>query len=791
MTQFFRDPEAFDALARTVIPCLFDGKGPDDRVRVWVVGCSTGEEVYSLAMLLREEMARLRERESGGMGEWASGGVAADATGEGAGARGAVGEREGAGAAAVSHSPIPPLSHSSAPPRVQIFATDIDGDAVDVARQGRYPESIGEHVSQERLERFFTREKGQYRVRKEVREMCVFSTHNLIQDPPFPELDLISCRNLLIYLDSQIQGKVVGLFHYALRSGGFLFLGAAENIAGRPDLFETVDRSRRIYRRREMSIRAPVELPLAWKAGGAERASAAAPRPPAVLETALHRTLERVLLDEYTPAGMVIREDGDVAYLFGPTGPYLAPSAGAAFNALALVRKSLRADLRNALKEAARTQEPAKRRALPGRTGAGTGAAHIVVRPFTEMGAGLYLVIFQEAPAPAAGAAGPARSPSDDAALDQLHHELRSTREHRTAPAAAGHAPRGGGCRVGGFAPPRGPPAAALRLPASRTADGGRRRGPPAAGGGQPAEQRGEVHAFRRARLGSVGGGGGGGPPPPRQKLVERRAGPPRGEKPPPTPSTIVEIRVRDDGIGISPDLLPHVFDLFTQGKRTPDRAQGGLGLGLTLVRRLVEMHGGSVEARSEGEGKGSEFVVQLPLQGSGFRAQGSGPEAAQPEARGAGSGPGAEPPTASDSAPAPGTGPEPRTLNPEPSPEPSAAKRILLVEDNPDAAEVLAAILEMDGHQVLVAHDGPAALNLAAGYAPDTVLMDIGLPGMNGHEVARRLREHRIAPDAVLIALTGYGADEDVRRSHEAGFAYHLTKPVDPDALKQIVRSA
>ena len=248
---------------------------------------------------------------------------------------------------------------------------------------------------------------------------------------------------------------------------------------------------------------------------------------------------------------------------------------------------------------------------------------------------------------------------------------------------------------------------------------------------------------------------------------------------------------MRDDGIGISPDLLPHVFDLFTQGKRTPDRAQGGLGLGLTLVRRLVEMHGGSVEARSEGEGKGSEFVVQLPLQGSGFRAQGSGPEAAQPEARVAGSGPGAEPPTATARAPAPGTGHHPPTVNPEPSPEPSAAKRILLVEDNPDAAEVLAAILEMDGHQVLVAHDGPAALNLAAGYAPDTVLMDIGLPGMNGHEVARRLREHRIAPDAVLIALTGYGADEDVRRSHEAGFAYHLTKPVDPDALKQIVRSA
>ena len=234
VTEFFRDPEAFETLAQRVLPRVLEGKGADDQVRLWVVGCATGEEVYSLAILMREQIDG-RQRESGRMGE-----------------------RENGGAAA-SHSPTPPLSHSPTQRRalVQIFATDIDEEALDTARRGRYPESIREHVSPERLERFFLPEQNGYRIRKEIRQMCVFSKHNVLHDPPFPDLDLISCRNLLIYLDSHIQGKVIGLFHYALRTGGFLFLGAAENIAGRPDLFEPVERSQRLYQRRDLAVRAP------------------------------------------------------------------------------------------------------------------------------------------------------------------------------------------------------------------------------------------------------------------------------------------------------------------------------------------------------------------------------------------------------------------------------------------------------------------------------------------------------------------------------------------------------
>ena len=207
-------------------------------------------------------------------------------------------------------------------------------------------------------------------------------------------------------------------------------------------------------------------------------------------------------------------------------------------------------------------------------------------------------------------------------------------------------------------------------------------------------------------------------------------------------------VTVRDDGIGMAPDLLARAFDLFAQGTRSLDRAQGGLGIGLTMVRTLVKMHGGSVVAFSEGPGRGSELVVRLPLAPSAAPVP-AGPAPAAREAAG-------------------------------------VPLRVLVVDDNVDAAMVLAALLRLLGHEVTVAHDGPAALAAAAAAPPDLVLLDIGLPGMDGHAVAARLRAAGHAR-AALVAVTGYGREEDVRRSREAGFDYHLVKPVSLAELQRI----
>jgi CheY-like chemotaxis protein len=208
-------------------------------------------------------------------------------------------------------------------------------------------------------------------------------------------------------------------------------------------------------------------------------------------------------------------------------------------------------------------------------------------------------------------------------------------------------------------------------------------------------------------------------------------------------------VNVRDNGIGIEPELLPRVFDLFEQGQRSLDRSQGGLGVGLTLVQRLVRLHSGRVEARSAGPGQGSEFRVYLPWQAQAAPdAAGSAPQQA---ATGAG-------------------------------------HRILVVDDNADVAETTATMLELSGHRVLTAPDAPQALACVEEFEPEIVLLDIGLPGLDGYEVARRLRQLPKARRAWLVAVTGYGQPADRQRGREAGFDEHLLKPVDPQALAEMI---
>jgi CheY-like chemotaxis protein len=210
-------------------------------------------------------------------------------------------------------------------------------------------------------------------------------------------------------------------------------------------------------------------------------------------------------------------------------------------------------------------------------------------------------------------------------------------------------------------------------------------------------------------------------------------------------------IRVHDTGIGISADLLPNVFDLFTQGDRSLDRTEGGLGIGLTMVHRLVKLHGGSVEVRSEGSGLGSEFVVRLPL-------------LAVPASE--------------------------RQLRPAESRRPGC-RRVLVVDDNRDATETLELLLQLWGHEVKSALNGPDALALAMEFRPEIILLDIGLPGMSGYEVARQLRALPGFQGVFIVAVTGYGQESDRLHSQEAGFGHHLVKPVQPEVLQELIASA
>jgi two-component system CheB/CheR fusion protein len=298
VTQFFRDPSEYEVLEREAVPAIFAGRGRDQKVRVWVVGCATGEEAYSLAILLREHMATL-----------------------------------------------------DVAPQVQIFATDLDARALAVARSGRYAESIVSHVSPERLERWFVREGDTYRVAKELREMCIFSPHNVLKDAPFSRVDLLSCRNLLIYLNQDLQTRVIPIFHFALNPGGYLFLGNAENVTRHAKLFTAVDKKNRVYRRVESPTRMLPQFPITPRAM-TEREEGAAPRRRS-MASMIGRRAEQVA-ERYAPAYVVVDEHGEVLHFSGRTGRFLEPAPGvASLNVLSLVHRDLRLDLRSALQRAA------------------------------------------------------------------------------------------------------------------------------------------------------------------------------------------------------------------------------------------------------------------------------------------------------------------------------------------------------------------------------------------------------------------------------------------------------
>jgi two-component system CheB/CheR fusion protein len=388
VTSFFRDPAAWDELRASVIPALMASRPAGHAFRVWVPGCSTGEEAYSLAMVFRETMGKLK-----------------------------------------------PTNQFT----LSVFATDLDKDAIDKARRSVYPENIVADVTPERLGRFFTKVEGGYRVGTEIREMVVFAPQSLIMDPPFTKLDLLSCRNLLIYLAPEMQKKIMPLFHYSLSPGGILFLGSAETVGSFTDLFVSLGGKTRLYRRTETAARTePIEFPPAFSPPTPIEIEA---RPAAKAAPSLQSLADHLILEGYAPPAVLVNDTGNILYVSGRTGKYLEPAAGKAnCNIYAMAREGLRYELASALQKAARQGGKVT---LNGLQLGGNGGDHFVnvtVQRLTEPEPlrGLLLIVFADVAAPLT-APGPGRfrrSPGHHAQLSELERrhqavamELQSTRE--------------------------------------------------------------------------------------------------------------------------------------------------------------------------------------------------------------------------------------------------------------------------------------------------------------------------------------------------------------------------
>lgn len=1088
VTAFFRDPETFRGLTREVFPRLLQGRPPTDPIRIWVPGCATGEEAYSIVMALLEFLDEQKLR-------------------------------------------IP----------IQVFGSDINPQAISIARAGRYPDaSVRLHVSKIRLNRFFIRTDGHYQVIPAIRETCVFAEHNVALDPPFSKLDLISCCNLLIYLDPELQRQVMSTFHYALNPGKFLALGPSENIGPQGShLFEPLNKYWSIYVRKNVPGRMLLDF------GGKEQRSLQPEKTLTENATPLQnpglvqRQADNILLARYAPAGVLVDADLNVLQFRGHTGFFLEHQQGpASLNLKNLTQTYLFIELSEAVQETRATGQPAKRENIRICSDGKDRYVRFEVLPLNdaEGSAQFLLILFENAAtkhpvtAPAvwlrrissvltrhvgllfkpsytgesfqfselrrefdatqrhlqsvieAHKASQERLRSLEEELLSAHQEFQSTNEElETAKeelqsaneelATANEELRvrnhelsqvnltlknaqdfneaildtmrdalvvlDGELRIkranrAYFEMFRTTPEAIqnnclydtgsglwdrreVKESVQIVAKGGRtledyeviqtdpeigerilnlsaykllgedhlndlilltiqdvteRRGIEAAlrqrsdildqaheailmwelGGtirywnrgaeelygykcseavGQTSHDMlkiergisteeferilardrqwvGEViHTTRTGKRIIVDS---------RNTVVLQRNKPPlvletnrditgrkeiekslreadrqkdeflamlahelrnplapvrnglhiiqttnpdkvpvkqihammdrqlnkltrivddlldvaritRGQielreevidlvplivhvleivryqldsrrhklaldlpgcpvlvRVDPTrmeqvvenllanaakytpPAGNIEValhiennqavvRVRDDGRGIGPDDLPHIFDLFVQADRGLDRMEGGLGIGLTLVRRLVELHCGRVEARSEGLGHGSEFLVYLPLwQGTADNPEGMA--ALQSE----------------------------MVLVP---------RRVLIVDDNHDAAESTALIVGAAGHTVEIAYDGPKALSIAASFKPEVTLLDIGLPGMDGYELAKRLRQLPGMEQALLVAISGYGTEDDRRASEEAGLDCHLIKPVDPDALTRLLATA
>jgi two-component system CheB/CheR fusion protein len=380
VTNFFRDPAAWEQLRTQAIPALLADRPPGQTLRAWVPGCSTGEEAYSLAIVLKE----------------------------------ALDERKPKGKLLI-----------------QVFATDLDKDAIEKARQGVFPFNISADVSEARLKRFFTKEERGYRVRKEIRELVIFAPQNLILEPPFTKLDILSCRNLLIYLTAEVQKKLIPLFHYSLNPGGILFQGSAETIGDFTKLFTPLAGKSRIFRRTESILRPEqIVCPSSFSAGPPVSGEVRlAVKPP----TSLQSLADELVLQRYAPPAVLTNDMGDIFYVNGRTGKYLEPAAGKAnWNLFAMAREGLRYELTRAFAEALRQKESVLLHGLKVGTNGGAQHVDISIQRLTEPESlqGLVMIVFTDIVAPTvANASGrSAKSPARSPRLAELKQELLQVR---------------------------------------------------------------------------------------------------------------------------------------------------------------------------------------------------------------------------------------------------------------------------------------------------------------------------------------------------------------------------
>jgi len=386
VTGFFRDPQTFEVLRRRLLPKLIKAGKGDPPLRIWSCGCSTGEEAYSLAITAAEVMQKLGK-------------------------------------------------HA----QVQIFASDLNERGIEKARAGIYHENILLDVSPERLRRYFVKVDGHYQVAKPIRDMCVFARQNVTTDPPFSNLDLISCRNVLIYLTPVLQRRIFPVFHYALKNGGFLVLGGSEGIGEHSELFALADRKHKIYTKKVAAYRAAVDfrshslLPPGRSQKRAQREEA--PAPVEVDVAVLQQKVDRLLLTQFTPAGVVINSKMDALQFRGKTGPYLEHQAGmASLNLLKMVHEDLALDLRRAVRKAIQTAEAVEQAGVELRSHGVVRNVKLEVHPLQIRSSGdrerFYLVLFQEQTVPQSKETRrePGRK-AETRQLVRLKEELAATKE--------------------------------------------------------------------------------------------------------------------------------------------------------------------------------------------------------------------------------------------------------------------------------------------------------------------------------------------------------------------------
>lgn len=935
VTRFFRDRDAYEKIQSEVVPELLRKVDDGEEIRIWVAGCATGEEAYSMAIILHEQLE-------------------------------AVGQ----------------------PINVKIFATDVHRASLEIAGAGVYGEDALADVTPQRLDRYFEREGDGYRVTPDLRQMVVFATHNVTEDAPFTKLDLITCRNLLIYFQPAAQRKVLSLFHFGLKTGGCLFLGPSESPGELLDEFEAIDVHWKLYRKcRDVRLPADLDLPPGKSLHLQPPVSIRSTSQPRSLPDASLIAAYDAMLDKFMPAGLLITENRELLHTFGGAERYLQARGGRPTDdVLDMLDRELRTAVTGAVQRVLRDRTAVSYSGVRVNLGGTEQRLRVAVEPIDnpQSQRAQLMILMEPIQDPASGSAdGPVPLVVDDDVqqiaverIDSLEGELRYTKENLQATIEELEAsneemhatneelvasneelqstneelqsvneelytvnaeyqnkiaelseltsdmdnllvstevgtifldrelnirkftpqigqefhllPQDIGRPINSFAHNitypeliddlrrvvgsetpcenevqdrqgkwlylrilpyrtkakrvdgvvltliditplkqaqqqlteavrrrdeflamlshelRNPLGAILsstqvmeridvQNPMLRdTCEVVRRQGRQMSRllddlldvsrvtqnkielhiqptdvhtiiknavesaqplieaaelkfseetSGEPMFVHGDAARLQQALSNLLGNAA---KYTPKGGKVSLHARPDNGE---------VLFTVRDTGVGLPPDKLESIFDLFVQSDHTLHRSDGGMGIGLTLVRSIVEMHSGRVTAHSKGPGQGSTFEIRLPRLESPLGESRVDPQDDSFTSNAAGDG------------------------------------RVVIVEDQDDARRMLRSLLELDGYDVHEAENGTRGLALIERVHPDIALIDIGLPGIDGYELARQLRRSLGNKRTYLVALTGYGQPGDVDAAFDAGFDEHIVKPLDPQKLSRILR--